>query len=131
MSQKKQVEKFSILSITSVNYRGSCTVLFKNRCMKTHINRQVVHPGMFIFIMATIPNPDPREPSPDLTEPSEGYSSTDGEVRIADTEEDNEDPNTDLSGIKDDRTHTPEEAQADQEKKNNNDEPDLSGEINV
>ncbi|WP_293942485.1 MULTISPECIES: hypothetical protein [unclassified Sphingobacterium] len=99
--------------------------------MKTHINRQVVHPGMSIFIMATIPNPDPREPSPDLTEPSEGYSSTDEEDRIADTEEDNEDPNTDLSGIKDDRIHDSEEVQAEQKRKNNNDEPDLSGEINV
>lgn len=86
---------------------------------------------MFIFIMAAIPNADPRDPSPDITEPSEGYSSIDEDDRIADTEEDHEDPNTDLSGIKDDRTHDPEEAQAEQEKKDNNDEPDLSGEINV
>ncbi len=40
-------------------------------------------------------------------------------------------PNTDLSGIKDDRTHNKDAEQAAQRKKDDEDTPDLSGDINV
>lgn len=66
--------------------------------------------GMVVLLMTAIPNPDPREPSPDLSESH---------------------PNTNLSGLKDDRTHNKEEAQAEQKEKDNEDKPDLSGDINV
>ncbi|MCW8313981.1 hypothetical protein ABTW24_08375 [Sphingobacterium thalpophilum] len=98
--------------------------------MKTFENETAGHLGMLILVIAAIPNPDPREPSPDLTEPSEGYSS-DNEDELITTEEDSEAPNTDLSGIKDDRTHDTEKAQAEQAEKDDTEKPDLSGEINV
>jgi hypothetical protein len=40
-------------------------------------------------------------------------------------------PNTNLSGLKDDRTHNKEEAQAEQKEKDDEDKPDLSDDINV
>lgn len=70
--------------------------------------------------MAAIPNPDPREPSPDLSNNQE-----------EDTSKEDDDPNTNLSGIKDDRTHNREQAQAEQKEKDDEDKPDLSGDINV
>jgi len=83
-------------------------------------NTKETHVGMLIFIMTAIPNPDPRDPSPDLSDAQqEGPSKKD------------EDPNTNLSGIKDDRTHDREEAQAEQKEKDDEDKPDLSGDINV
>ncbi|WP_343570158.1 hypothetical protein [Sphingobacterium sp.] len=70
--------------------------------------------GMVVLLMTAIPNPDLREPSPGLSESEE-------EKR----------PNTNLSGLKDDRTHNKEEAQAEQKEKDDKDKPDLSGDINV
>lgn len=70
--------------------------------------------------MAAIPNPDPREPSPDLSN-----------TQQEDTSKEDDDPNTNLSGIKDDRTHNREQAQAEQKEKDDEDKPDLSGDINV
>jgi len=97
--------------------------------MKPFNNPKIVHRGMFIFLMTIIPNPDPREPSPDLSKQNKGIF-TDEDDRTADPDDHNNNPNTDLSGIKDDRTHDPDEAQDEQEDKEN-DKPDLSGDINV
>lgn len=91
--------------------------------MKSFNNKKVGHRGMFIFLMTIIPNPDPREPSPDLIFTEEDHSTED-------PDEHNNNPNTDLSGIKDDRTHDPDEAQDEQEDKED-DKPDLSGDINI
>ncbi len=77
--------------------------------------------GMVVLLMSAIPNPDPREPSPDLSESQEEEAS----------KEEEEGPNTNLSGLKDDRTHNKEEAQAEQKEKDDKDKPDLSGDINV
>lgn len=63
--------------------------------------------GMVLLLMTAIPNPDPREPSPDLSESQEEEAS----------KEEEEGPNTNLSGLKDDRTHNKEEAQAEQKEK--------------
>jgi len=83
-------------------------------------NTKETHVGMLVLIIAAIPNPDPREPSPDLSEAQqEGTSKED------------RDPNTNQSGIKDDRTHDREEAQAEQKEKYDEEKPDLSGDINV
>lgn len=76
--------------------------------------------GMVVLLMTAIPNPDPREPSPDLSESQEEGAS-----------KEEESPNTNLSGLKDDRTHNKEEAQAEQKEKDDKDKPDLSGDINV
>ncbi len=76
--------------------------------------------GMVLLLMTAIPNPDPREPSPDLSESQEEEAS-----------KEEEGPNTNLSGLKDDRTHNKEEAQAEQKEKDDKDKPDLSGDINV
>ncbi|WP_104382802.1 hypothetical protein [Sphingobacterium sp. HMA12] len=97
--------------------------------MKTFNNQKVVHRGMCIFLMTIIPNPDPREPSPDLSKLNKD-TFTDQHGRTADPNEDNKNPNTDISGIKDDRTHDPDDAQSEQEEKDD-DKPDLSGNINV
>ena len=75
---------------------------------------------MLILIISAIPNPDPREPSSDLSSSDE-----------QDTSKDQDDPNTNLSGIKDDRTHNTEEEQAEQKEKDDEDKPNLSGDINV
>lgn len=81
-------------------------------------NKNNRHLGILIFLMAAIPNPDPREPSPDVS-------------KQEDTSKKDDDPNTNLSGIKDDRTHNREQAQAEQKEKDDEDKPDLSGDINV
>lgn len=96
--------------------------------MKTFNNQKVVRPGMSIYLI-TIPNPDPREPSPDSGKLHED-SFSDENDRQADPDEDDHKPNTDLSGIKDDRTHDPDQVQAEQEDKED-DKPDLSGDINL
>lgn len=83
-------------------------------------NKNNRHLGMLIFLMTAIPNPDPREPSPDLSD-----------AKQENTSKKDDDPNTNLSGIKDDRTHNREQAQAEQKEKDDEDKPDLSGEINV
>ncbi|OOG18055.1 hypothetical protein BWD42_12270 [Sphingobacterium sp. CZ-UAM] len=98
--------------------------------MKTRNKHKDLRSRILLFVITAIPNPDPREPSPDLTRSDEDSFSADEDDRPLDTDQDNEDPNTDLSGIKDDRTHDVEEAQAEQRKKDD-DKPDLSGEINV
>ncbi len=77
--------------------------------------------SMVALLMTAIPNPDPREPSPDLSQSQQEE----------DSKEEEKGPNTNLSGLKDDRTHNKEEAQAEQEEKDDKDKPDLSGEINV
>lgn len=87
--------------------------------------------GMSIILMITIPNPDPREPSPDFAKQREGSSYNGKDNSLTATDQDNGDPNTDLTGIKDDRTHDTEEEQSKQKEKDDEDEPDLSGEINV
>ncbi|MDF2515860.1 MAG: hypothetical protein K0R59_1156 [Sphingobacterium sp.] len=98
--------------------------------MKTPNKQKDLGPGILLYVISAIPNPDPREPSPDLTRSDEGSFSSDEDDLPLDTREDNDAPNTDLSGIKDDRTHDPEEALNEQQKKDD-DEPDLSGDINV
>lgn len=81
-------------------------------------NKNNGHIGILIFLMTAIPNTDPREPSPDVS-------------KQEDTSKKDDDPNTNLSGIKDDRTHNREQAQAEQKEKDDEDKPDLSGDINV
>lgn len=83
-------------------------------------NKNNRHLGILIFLMAAIPNPDPREPSPDLSG-----------AKQEDKSKKDDDPNTNLSGIKDDRTHNREQAQTEQKEKDDEDKPNLSGDINV
>jgi hypothetical protein len=94
---------------------------FKKRVKMNRLKNINNNLGMAVLLMTAIPNPDPREPSPDLSQSQQEEASKEEEGG----------PNTNLSGLKDDRTHNKEEAQAEQKEKDDEDKPDLSDDINV
>ncbi len=76
--------------------------------------------SILIFMMTTISDEDVKKSNTALSESHK-----------EDTSKRKKRPNTDLTGIKDDRTHNKDAEQAAQRKKDDEDTPDLSGDINV
>ncbi|WP_293952214.1 MULTISPECIES: hypothetical protein [unclassified Sphingobacterium] len=76
--------------------------------------------SILIFMMTTTSDEDSKKSNTALSESHK-----------EDTSKRKKRPNTDLTGIKDDRTHNKDAEQAAQRKKDDEDTPDLSGDINV
>ncbi|WP_293884813.1 MULTISPECIES: hypothetical protein [unclassified Sphingobacterium] len=76
--------------------------------------------SILISMMTAIADTDSKKSNTDLSESQEN-----------DISKRQKRPNTDLSGIKDDRTHNKDAEQAAQKEKDDEDTPDLSGDINV
>ncbi|WP_367210004.1 hypothetical protein [Sphingobacterium sp. R2] len=76
--------------------------------------------SILIFMMTTTSHEDSKKSNTALSESHK-----------EDTSKRKKRPNTDLTGIKDDRTHNKDAEQAAQRKRDEEDTPDLSGDINV